>query len=187
MKKFILLLIIPFLSFGQTETKKEYYQNGQLKNETNYKDGKLDGYYKWYTRDVILEGLYKEGRKQGYQKVTFLDNEEVIEKEFELSEHTKWVFDIDFFAKQPTICNCADYELFLQEGRRYLMKTNHWSGNQAKRTLEGQILSVTAWVLQDYCSDLFGYHYYDKYTHCKSFQQMKFIDDEIDTNQINHW
>ncbi len=44
---FLLLLTFLFLFsgsvYGQEEVKKEYYDNGKLKVETHYKDGKKDG------------------------------------------------------------------------------------------------------------------------------------------------
>ena len=50
MKKilFILLLIISFIGFGQNETKKEYWDNGQIKSVEYYKDGKRDGTFSYY-------------------------------------------------------------------------------------------------------------------------------------------
>ena len=40
MKKLLLLLLcVPLIGFGQGETIKTYYDNGQLKSEENYKDG----------------------------------------------------------------------------------------------------------------------------------------------------
>ena len=41
MKKLILLLFIPLVSFGQT--KFEYYESGAVKSKENYVDGKLQG------------------------------------------------------------------------------------------------------------------------------------------------
>jgi len=44
MKKLLILLfsiLISFNSYGETET--DYYENGQIKLERNYKNGKLDG------------------------------------------------------------------------------------------------------------------------------------------------
>ncbi len=42
MKKLLLILLcVPFIGFGQTKYVKEYYENGQLSEEGNYKDGEL--------------------------------------------------------------------------------------------------------------------------------------------------
>ena len=49
-KKLTFLLALTFLFlfggsvFGQEEVKKEYYENGKLKGETHYKNGKKDGF-----------------------------------------------------------------------------------------------------------------------------------------------
>ena len=57
MKKllFILLLTIPFIGFGQTEIKKTYYDNGQLKWFFTYKNGFPDGIQKEYYENGQLE------------------------------------------------------------------------------------------------------------------------------------
>lgn len=72
MKKllFILLLTIPFIGFGQEGLVKGYYENGQLRYEKNYKDGKLNGLTKIYLENgqLNLEGNYKDGKMNGYQK-----------------------------------------------------------------------------------------------------------------------
>ena len=47
----ILLLTIPFVGFGQNGIQKEYYENGNLKGEVNFKDGKQEGIGKLYYED----------------------------------------------------------------------------------------------------------------------------------------
>ena len=44
----------------KTET---YYENGQIQEEGNYKDGKEDGKYTWYYENgqIMEEGNYKDG------------------------------------------------------------------------------------------------------------------------------
>jgi antitoxin component YwqK of YwqJK toxin-antitoxin module len=46
---------------------REYYGNGQLQAELNYKDGKLDGICKVYSTDgqLLSEGNYKDGKQEG--------------------------------------------------------------------------------------------------------------------------
>ena len=64
MKKLLILLfsiLISFNSYGETET--DYYSNGQIESEKNYKDGEFDG--KWTEWDengqIKSEKNYKVG------------------------------------------------------------------------------------------------------------------------------
>jgi len=49
------------------EVKKEYYDNGMLKSERYYKDGKLDGSCRFYTETGKLWATedYKDGKRWG--------------------------------------------------------------------------------------------------------------------------
>ncbi len=49
---------------------KQWYDNGQLRVEANYKDGKLDGVYKeWYDNGQLrVEANYKDGNRDGVYK-----------------------------------------------------------------------------------------------------------------------
>ena len=62
MKKllFILLFTIPFVGFGQLD--RDYYENGQIKNEVNYKDGKKEGLWKEYYENGQLKVVEKKDR-----------------------------------------------------------------------------------------------------------------------------
>ena len=69
MKKLLILLfslLISINSYGETET--DYYENGQIMTEENYKDGNLDGIYNFW---------YENGQKK-------------IEAYFKDGKHTKW-------------------------------------------------------------------------------------------------
>ena len=71
MKKLLLLLLcVPLIGFGQTEYEKIYYENGQLKLEVNYKDGKEEGLWKGYydNSQLRMEGNYKDGKQEGLWK-----------------------------------------------------------------------------------------------------------------------
>ena len=65
---FILSLTFLFLFsgsvYGQEEVKKEYWDNGKVKSETHYKDGKKDGLQtEWYENgQKKLEKNYMDGR-----------------------------------------------------------------------------------------------------------------------------
>ena len=50
-------------SVSDDETKYSYYENGQIKYEGNYKDGKKDGKYTWWYENgqKQSEGNYKDG------------------------------------------------------------------------------------------------------------------------------
>jgi len=49
---------------------KEYYKSGKLKEESNYKNGKLDCISKWYYENRLLKGErnYKQGKLDGVTK-----------------------------------------------------------------------------------------------------------------------
>ena len=64
MKKLLILLfsiLISFNSYGETET--DYYENGQIKIERNYKDDKLDGKWTYWHENgqIKSEKNYKVG------------------------------------------------------------------------------------------------------------------------------
>jgi|TARA_B100000959_G_C14975465_1_gene621373 antitoxin component YwqK of YwqJK toxin-antitoxin module len=69
MKKllFIVLLTIPFIGFGQSEGKIEYWDNGQVLSQIHYSDGKRDGSCRhWYKNaQLMFEGFYKNGKMTG--------------------------------------------------------------------------------------------------------------------------
>jgi antitoxin component YwqK of YwqJK toxin-antitoxin module len=69
MKKilFILLLITPFVGFGQSEEKIKYWDNGQVLSQIHYLDGKRDGSCRhWYKNGQLMnEGFYKNGKLTG--------------------------------------------------------------------------------------------------------------------------
>ena len=49
MKKLLLILLcLPLIGLGQIETKKEYWDNGQIKSVECYKNGKRDGKFSYY-------------------------------------------------------------------------------------------------------------------------------------------
>ena len=68
MKKLLILLfsiLFSFNSYGETKT--DYYENGQIKLEGNYKDNKRDGKWTyWYENGQIeQEGNYKDHKQDG--------------------------------------------------------------------------------------------------------------------------
>ena len=67
MKKLILLLFIPLLSFGQNKLHKEYYENGNVSSEIEMVEGILEGkalgYYE--SGEVQLEGFFKNDVPDG--------------------------------------------------------------------------------------------------------------------------
>ena len=70
MKSVLFILFFPLIVFGQLEVKKEFCDNGKLKLEMNYKDGKLEGLSKDYYENGQLkyERNYKDGKKDGLHK-----------------------------------------------------------------------------------------------------------------------
>ena len=59
----ILLITISFIGCGQNGIQKEYYDNGNLRSERNYKNGNLNGISKLYHLDGYL--LSKKNYKNG--------------------------------------------------------------------------------------------------------------------------
>ena len=56
MKKLILILLcLPMIGFGQDGPFQDYYENGQLKLEGNFKNGKNDGLWKHYHENGQLK------------------------------------------------------------------------------------------------------------------------------------
>ncbi|MHC4275891.1 MAG: hypothetical protein ACYSTI_00965 [Planctomycetota bacterium] len=59
MRKAILLLVVVVMavsSAAYAEVRKGYYDSGQLRKETNYKDDKREGLSKYYYRLTTLAG-----------------------------------------------------------------------------------------------------------------------------------
>ena len=68
MKKIVFLfLIFPFIGFGQSEEKIEYWENGQVLSQIYYLEGKRDGSCRhWYKNGQLMnEGFYKNGKMTG--------------------------------------------------------------------------------------------------------------------------
>ena len=71
---FLLALTFLFLFsgsvYGEKEVKKEYWDNGKLKWEEHYKDGKKEGVATfWYKNgQVETESHYKDGKLNGLSK-----------------------------------------------------------------------------------------------------------------------
>ncbi|HAP69980.1 MAG TPA: hypothetical protein DCR04_09710, partial [Flavobacteriales bacterium] len=64
MKRLVLLfLIIPFLSFGQGETVKEFYESRRIKSQVKEVDGVREGIYtEWHENgNKKVEGVYRVG------------------------------------------------------------------------------------------------------------------------------
>jgi len=79
--------------YGQEEVKKEYWDNGKVKSETHYKDGKKDGLQtEWYENgQKSYEANYKKGKEDGI--VTSWDREGNITKT-EILENGKVIKEI---------------------------------------------------------------------------------------------
>ena len=82
MKKIILFIcIIPLFSFGQSEVKLEYWDNGNILSQVHYVDGVRDGSCRNYYKNGILmdEGFYKDGKMTGIW-LSYYDNGQIKEK-----------------------------------------------------------------------------------------------------------
>ena len=117
---YIILLVLPFIGFGQNEYIKEHYKNGQLKFEgyldkdqipqglikTYYKNGQLNfegfvkdgwehgsakGYYE--NGQLEFEGNFKNGKKNGLMKTYYKNGQLNFEgnyKDDEIISHNCW-------------------------------------------------------------------------------------------------
>ena len=68
MKKIILFIcIIPLFSFGQSEVKVEYWDNGNVLSQVHYKDGVREGSCRYYHKNGVMmsEGFYFKGKMSG--------------------------------------------------------------------------------------------------------------------------
>ena len=76
---FILLLFTtPFIGFGQSEEKIEYWDNNQVLSQIHYLDGKRDGSCRhWYKNGQLMnEGFYKNGKMIGYW-ISYYENGQI--------------------------------------------------------------------------------------------------------------
>lgn len=76
MRKTLALLAVTVMILSSTayaEVEREYYESGQLKDETHYKDGKLDGIAKGYYESGQLktEVHFKDGETDGIFKMYY--------------------------------------------------------------------------------------------------------------------
>ena len=82
MKKIILFIcIIPLFSFGQSEVKLEYWDNGNILSQVHYVDGVRDGSCRNYYKNGILmdEGFYINGKMSGLW-ISYYNNGNIKEK-----------------------------------------------------------------------------------------------------------
>ena len=90
MKKilFILLLIISFIGFGQNETKKEYWDNGQIKSVEYYKNGNRDGTFSYYFENgqIGWEENWKDGTPDGKFIYYYENGQKRYEKHYKNGE-----------------------------------------------------------------------------------------------------
>lgn len=124
MKKYFvfILALILFISVEKVEATikkegvvKEYYKSGQLKNETNYKDGKREGLYKRYNESGQLEyeANYKADQRDGLEK-------DYYEKSI-----------LDIFFKPNQLRSETNYK----DGKREGLHTRyHYNGNFLHKT-----------------------------------------------------
>ena len=87
--KFLLALIFLFLFSGfvydgEPEAKKEYWENGKLRLERHYQDGKLEGLSTYFYENGIkmLEVHYKDGKKEGLQTHWYTNGEKWYERHY---------------------------------------------------------------------------------------------------------
>ena len=102
--KFLLALIFLFLFSGfvydgEPEAKKEYWENGKLRLERHYQDGKLEGLSTYFYENGIkmLEVHYKDGKKEGLQTHWYTNGEKWYELHYKYGKKdgldTEWYFN----------------------------------------------------------------------------------------------
>ena len=69
-KLFYLFLILPFIAFGQKQTKKEYWNNGNVLSIINYSEGQRNGLCQYFYKSgqLMSEVNYKNGKMIGTSK-----------------------------------------------------------------------------------------------------------------------
>ena len=74
-------ILILFLSFSFCENRILYYENGQIKEEKNYKDGKKDGKWIWYYKNgrIKFENNYKDGELNG-KMTSYFENGQKMDR-----------------------------------------------------------------------------------------------------------
>ena len=83
MKKLLLILfIIPIISFGQTETKIEYWDNGKALSQIHYLDEERDGSCRYYYKNGVWKYYYDNGQletesiiKDGMEELKLYDRD----------------------------------------------------------------------------------------------------------------
>ena len=72
----------------------DWYNNGQKRYESNYKDGKLIDLIEWYKNgQKKVEGTWKDGRREGVYTTYFKNGQKMDEETFrdgELISELKW-------------------------------------------------------------------------------------------------
>ena len=64
-KPLLILFIIPIISFGQTETKIEYWDNGKVLSQIHYLDGERDGSCRYYYKNGKMTGFWMSYHRNG--------------------------------------------------------------------------------------------------------------------------
>lgn len=84
MKKIVLIVVIISLISCGNEVKKNYRSDGSLKFEREFKDGKYNGYSKWYypSGNVEIEGNFINNKESGLFKQYYETGELMVESYF---------------------------------------------------------------------------------------------------------
>ena len=85
MRKLILILfILPFIGFSQSETEIEYWENGRVLSQIQYVDGIENGPFRYYHENGKLwrEGNYKDGEEEGIRKEYYENGQLWTEENF---------------------------------------------------------------------------------------------------------
>ena len=81
---FLIIVTLPLLLGGcgekDNKLKTFWYENGEMKNQVNFKNGKMDGLLKgWYENgDKKLEKYFKDGKRDG-SSVMWYENGQKME------------------------------------------------------------------------------------------------------------
>ena len=144
MKSVLFILFFPLIVFGQLEVKKEFCDNGKLKLEMNYKDGKLEGLSKDYYENGQLRSFrnLKDGKPDGLWENYYEDGQLKEIGEYELARSFVGLSKI--YYKNGQVLKDGSYK---NEKFNGLFNGYYENGNLIQQVIymDGNIISTKCW------------------------------------------
>ena len=106
--------------------KEIHYFEGILTSESNYKDGKLHGLYRWYYKDGKVNGeqIFENGNLNGIQTI-YQPNGKLFRVIYYRNNRIKW--DKQYFKRKERVCEMSNY------GKRYIISREYYLNGKFKR------------------------------------------------------